>query len=71
MNPNTLVLPGGVVLAATTDPGVVLDVPDGVLQQLEAKAELELEALWQPLPQDVAKVALESKAASSTTEENP
>jgi hypothetical protein len=71
MNPNTLVLPGGVVLAATADPGVVLDVPDAVLQQLEAKAELELEALWQPLPQDVAKVALESKAASYTTNETP
>jgi len=38
-----------------------LDVPDKVLQQLEAHSELELEAIWQTLPQDVAKVALESK----------
>ncbi|MEB3331382.1 MAG: hypothetical protein VKI83_02665 [Synechococcaceae cyanobacterium] len=63
MNPYTLVLPGGVVLAATEDPGVVLDVPDDALQKLEAKAELELEALWQPLPKDVALTALESKSA--------
>lgn len=71
MNPNTLVLPGGVVLAATADPGVVLDVPDAALQQLEAKAELELEALWQPLPQDVAKLALESKSSGYTTSHSP
>ena len=61
LNPSTLVLEGGVVLAATADPGIVLDVPDNVLQQLEAHSELELEAIWQTLPQDVAKVALESK----------
>lgn len=61
LNPSTLVLEGGVVLAATADPGIVLDVPDKVLQQLEADAELELEAIWQTLPQDVAKLALESK----------
>ena len=61
LNPSTLVLEGGVVLAATADPGIVLDVPEKVLQQLEADAELELEAIWQTLPQDVAKVALESK----------
>ena len=61
LNPSTLVLEGGVVLAATADPGIVLDVPDKVLQQLEAHSELELEAIWQTLPQDVAKVALESK----------
>ena len=54
VNPNTMVLPRGVVLAATADPGVVLDVAEEVLQQLDAKAELELEALWQPLPADVA-----------------
>ena len=35
VNPDTLVLPGGVVLAATADPGVVLDVPEGV-QDLSA-----------------------------------
>ena len=67
VNPHTMVLPGGVVLAATADPGVVLDVAEEVLQQLEAKAELELEALWQPLPADVAKLAMESKTASYTT----
>ena len=67
VNPNTMVLPGGVVLAATADPGVVLDVAEEVLQQLEAKAELELEALWQPLPADVAKLSMESKTASYTT----
>jgi hypothetical protein len=61
LNPSTLVLEGGVVLAATADPGFVLDVPVKVLQQLEADAELELEAIWQTLPQDVAKLALESK----------
>jgi hypothetical protein len=58
VSPNTLVQQGGVVLAATADPWVVLDVPDEVLAQLEAKAELELHGLWQPLPQDVAAVAL-------------
>jgi hypothetical protein len=61
LNPSTLVLEGGVVLAATADPGIVLAVPDKVLQQLEAHSEMELEAIWQTLPQDVAKVALESK----------
>jgi len=60
VNPHTMVLPGGVVLAATADPGGVLDIAEEVLQQLEAKAELELEALWQPLPSDVAKLAMES-----------
>jgi hypothetical protein len=67
MNPHTMVLPGGVVLAATADPGVVLDVAKEVLQQMEAEAELELEALWQPLPSDVAKLAMESKTVSYTT----
>ena len=67
VNPQTLVLQGGTVLSATADPGVVLDLPREVLQQLEAKAELELEALWQPLPADVAKLAMESKTASYTT----
>lgn len=67
VNPQTLVLQGGMVLSATADPGVVLDLPTKVLQQLEAKAELELEALWQPLPADVAKLAMESKTASYTT----
>jgi hypothetical protein len=67
VNPQTLVLQGGMVLSATADPGVVLDVPTEVLLQLESKAELELEALWQPLPADVAKLAMESKTASYTT----
>ena len=67
VNPHTMVLPGGVVLAATADPGVVLDVGDEHLQQMEAEAELELEALWQPLPADVAKLAMESKTASYST----
>jgi hypothetical protein len=31
-----------------------------VLQQLEAKAELELEAIWQPLSLELAEVLLES-----------
>jgi hypothetical protein len=61
LNPYTLVLEDGVVLAATADPGIVLNVPVNVLHQLEADAELELDALWQTLPQDVAKVVLESK----------
>jgi hypothetical protein len=43
--PYTLVLEGGVVLAATADPGIVLNVPVDVLHQLEADAELELDAL--------------------------
>jgi hypothetical protein len=60
-NPHTMVLKGGIVLAATADPGVVLDLPHAVLQQLEAKAELELEAIWQLLPQDIAEAMLESK----------
>lgn len=67
VTPQTLVLQGGMVLCATADPGVVLDLPTEVLQQLEAEAELELEALWQPLPADVAKLAMESKTASYTT----
>jgi hypothetical protein len=67
VNPQTLVLQSGMVLSATADPGVVLDIPEEVLQQLEAKAELELEALWQPLPSDVAKLAMESQTASYTT----
>ena len=67
VNLQTLVLQSGMVLSATADPGVVLDLPTEVLQQLEAKAELELEALWQPLPADVAKLAMESKTASYTT----
>jgi hypothetical protein len=67
VNSYTMVLPGGVVLAAIADPGVVLDVPEEVLQQMEAEAELELEALWQPLPADVAKLAMESKTASYST----
>ena len=62
-----MVLPGGVVLAATPDPGVVLDVANEVLKQMEAEAELELEALWQPLPADVAKLVMESKTASYST----
>lgn len=59
VNLHTMVLPGGVVLAATADPGVVLDLPTEVLQQLEAKAELEMEAIWQPLPKGVAQIAFE------------
>jgi hypothetical protein len=70
-NPHALVLKGGVVLAATADPWIVLDVPVEVLQQLEGNAELELEGLWQPLPQDVAKVALESKSTEYTTNKAP
>lgn len=60
-NPHTLVLKGGMVLAATADPGVVLDLPNEVLKQLDPKAELELEAIWQLLPQDLAAAMLESK----------
>jgi hypothetical protein len=59
VNPQTLVLQGGMVLSATADPGVVLDLPKEVLLQLEAKAELEMEAIWQPLPKGVAQMALE------------
>jgi hypothetical protein len=66
-----MVLPGGVVLAATADPGVVLDVAEDLLQQLEAEAQLELEALWQPLPADVAKLALEGKSSAHTTIDSP
>lgn len=66
-NPHTPVLKGGVVLAATADPGIVLDVPAEVLQQLEGNAEMEVEGLWQPLPEDVAKIALESKTARYAT----
>lgn len=57
VSPGTLVLQGGVVIASTTEPGVVLDVPVAVLQQLEVGTELELEALWQPLPPGVAMMA--------------
>jgi hypothetical protein len=71
VNAHALVLKGGVVLAATADPWIVLDVPVEVLQQLEGNAELELEGLWQPLPQDVAKVALESKSTEYTTNKTP
>ena len=71
VNPQTLVLQGGMVLSATADPGVVLDLPTEVLQQLEADAQLELEALWQPLPADVARLALEGKSAGPTTIEAP
>ena len=60
VNPQTLVLQGEMVLSATADPGVVLAIPEEVLQQLEAKAELELEANWQPLSLELAKVLLES-----------
>jgi len=49
---------GGVLLAATSDPSVVLMAPAEVLQQLESNAELELEALWQPLPHKVVQMAL-------------
>ena len=45
---------------------MVLDVDEEHLQQMEAEAELELEALWQPLPANVAKLAIESKIASYT-----
>jgi transposase-like protein len=61
VNPHTLVLKGGMVLAATVDPGVVLEIPEVILKRLEAKAELELKALWQLLPLDVAEAMLESK----------
>jgi len=71
LNPYTLLLEGGVVMAATADPGIVLDVPDNVLQHLDADAELELEAIWQPLPQDVAKVALESKRSGHSQSHIP
>jgi hypothetical protein len=64
VNPHTLVLKGGVVWAATADPGIVLDVPAEVLQQLESNAELELEGLWQPLPEDVAKITFDSQIKS-------
>ena len=32
-----------------------------MLQHLEAKAELKLEAIWQLLPQEIAEAMLESK----------
>lgn len=57
-NPHTLALAGGVVLAATTDPGIVLDVPNSVLQQLGAQAQLEVDGNWQLLPQDVAQAMI-------------
>jgi hypothetical protein len=71
MKPHALVVPRGVVLAASADPGVVLNVRDDALQQLEAKVEQELEALWQPFQQDVAKVALGKKSALYTTSHAP
>jgi hypothetical protein len=61
LNPQTLVLKGGVVLAATADPGVVLDIPKEVLIQLKGKATLELEGLWQRLPEEVATIAFDAK----------
>ena len=48
-------------MAATADSGVVLDFAEEVMQQLEADAQLELQALWQPLPAGPAKLALENK----------
>lgn len=59
VNPQTLVLQVGMVLSATADPGVVLDLPTEVLQELEGIAELEMEAIWQPLPKGVAQMAFE------------
>ena len=59
VNPQTLVLQGGMVLSATADPGVVLDIPTEALRQLDAEAELELEAIWQLLAQGVAHMAFE------------
>ncbi len=62
LNPETLLLEGGVLLAASADPGVVLDVPDEVLRQLEANAELEPKAFWQPLPHEVVQMALRERS---------
>jgi hypothetical protein len=46
-NSNTLVLQGGIAIASIDDPGIVLDVPSGVLQQLDIGSELEVEGIWQ------------------------
>ena len=62
-NPHTLALAGGVVLAATADPGIVLDVPDSVLQQLGALVQFEIDGMWQLLPQDVAQEMLRINTA--------
>lgn len=62
-NPHTLALAGGVVLAATADPGIVLDVPDSVLQQLGGQAQFEMDGIWQQLPQDVAQEMLRINSA--------
>lgn len=61
LNPATLLLEGGVLLAATSDPCVALVAPVEVLQQLGANAELELEAIWQPLPHEVVQMALRER----------
>ena len=61
LNPATLLLEGGVLLAATSDPCVALVAPVEVLQQLGANAELELEAIWQPLPHEVVLMALRER----------
>ena len=61
LNPDTLLLEGGMLLAATSDPSVVLVAPVEVLQQLGANAELELEAIWQPLPHEVVQMALRER----------
>lgn len=62
VSPNTLVQTGGIVSVATADLWVVLDVPEELLHQLEAKGELAINGLWQLLPQEVAKVALAAKS---------
>lgn len=61
LNPTTLLLEGGVLLTATSDPYVALVAPVEVLQQLEANAELELETIWQPLPHKVVQMALSQR----------
>ena len=61
LNPDTLLLEGGVLLAATSDPNVILVAPVEVLQKLGANAELELEAFWQPLPHEVVQMALRER----------
>ena len=39
----------------------MLDVAAELMQQLETNAQLGQEALWQPLPADVAKLMLENE----------
>lgn len=60
-NPPTMALLRGMVLAATADPGFVLDITDEVLKKLKAKAKLELKANWQLFPLGIAATVLENR----------